>query len=167
MNKVNNCFDIGNGTGLKDRLLCEMWRYFNIQFDEDNSCTWLRMCDCAECRKKLGNIPSAKAENPHQQQQKHKQQWLNTTFNEQNWMLRLKEALQLAAYWHPNTFHWHDLLILRAKNPISLYTLSRFQYARSFLLQEKRKKKLKLNWLFNEMYRKWRFSNFGETFSKL
>ena len=24
-----------------------------------------------------------------------------------------------AAYWHPNSFHWHALLVLRAKNPIS------------------------------------------------
>ena len=50
MNKVNNCFDIGNGMGLKDRLLCDMWRHYNNQFDEDNSCTWLRVCDCGQCR---------------------------------------------------------------------------------------------------------------------
>ena len=50
VNKVNNCFDIGNGMGLKDRLLCDMWRHYNNQFDEDNSCTWLRVCDCGQCR---------------------------------------------------------------------------------------------------------------------
>ena len=43
-----------------------------------------------------------------------------------------KEALQLAAYWHPNSFHWHALHVLGAKSSISLYTISRFQYARSF-----------------------------------
>ena len=50
VNKVNNCFDIGNGSGLKDRLLCDMWRHFNNQFDGDNSCTWLRVSDCGQCR---------------------------------------------------------------------------------------------------------------------
>ena len=45
VNKVKKCFDIGNGTGL-----CDMWRHYNNQFDGDNCCTWLRVCDCGQCR---------------------------------------------------------------------------------------------------------------------
>ena len=50
VNKFHNCFDIGNGTCLTDRLLCDMWRHYNNQFDKDKSCTWLRVCDCRQCR---------------------------------------------------------------------------------------------------------------------
>ena len=34
-----------------------------------------------------------------------------------------KESLQLAAYWHPNYFHWHALHVLRTDNPISLHQI--------------------------------------------
>ena len=46
VNKVNNCFELGNGTGLEDKRLCDMWGHYNNQFDEDNSGTWLRVCNC-------------------------------------------------------------------------------------------------------------------------
>ena len=50
INKTNNSVDIQNGTGLKRRILSEIWSYFNNQFDEGNSYTWIWVCDCGTCR---------------------------------------------------------------------------------------------------------------------
>ena len=71
-----------------------LWRHFSKQFDEGTSCTWLRVCDNVktwdeDVRKKLGDIPSAKAENTHQKhQQQNNQLEINT---EKNFQQKVQE----------------------------------------------------------------------------
>ena len=52
VNKVINCYDVGNRTGLKNRLFCDLLRLFINQFEEESLCSWLRLCDCGQCRNK-------------------------------------------------------------------------------------------------------------------